>query len=210
MSFAKSLHDAIDSLFPNRTVLLLRRSLEEEKQRSASEILRVQELCDSICEMYRERIEDLKSEIRHHGEYYSEALRFWDSLRHGLREDADYFRGRADRLELKLIPEVPPPVVKERRPTRANTEAPRPTSWTQVQEQHAAKLREEIAEEKRKKEATPDAAKQAQPASPKPEAKPPEEKINSGASGTGRTQPEERSAAVRPESTGSSGVQSTA
>lgn len=62
-------------------------------------------------------------------------------------KERDYFRTRAERLELRLIPE---PVQHPIRPPSNTTAVPRKT-WAQVQAEHAEKIKQELAEEAQKK-----------------------------------------------------------
>lgn len=92
MNLAKSIHDFIDALFPNRIVIQLRSDLADAK---------------------RER---------------------------------DYFRQRAERLELRLIPET---VVRPVRPP-ANASPVGRKTWLQVQAENQEKIKREISEEAQK------------------------------------------------------------
>lgn len=59
-----------------------------------------------------------------------------------LKRERDYFRGRAERLELRLMPSQSPAVIPSNfRPVGRKT-------FAQVQEEHARKLQEEANQEK--------------------------------------------------------------
>ncbi len=60
--------------------------------------------------------------------------------------DKDYFRTRAERLELRLIPEVQPRAIRP----PVNAQAVERKTWAQVQQENAERIRKE-AEEKQAK-----------------------------------------------------------
>jgi hypothetical protein len=59
--------------------------------------------------------------------------------------ERDYFRTRAERLELRLIPE---PIQRPVRPSNAVPVGRK--TWAQVQAEHAEKIKQEVAEEAQK------------------------------------------------------------
>lgn len=62
------------------------------------------------------------------------------------KKERDYFRTRAERLELRLIPET---VQRPVRPPTNSTPVGRKT-WAQVQADHAERIKKELAEEAQK------------------------------------------------------------
>ena len=65
------------------------------------------------------------------------------------RKERDYFRGRCERLELMLVPNPAPRIVRQ----PAGTQPVGRKTWAQVQAENADRITKEIEAEKQKKEA---------------------------------------------------------
>ena len=107
MSVAETLRRAFDTLFPHRTVLSLSRSLQ-----------------DARLEIARLRDADA-AEVLLLSRMLTEA-----------QKERDYFRNRAERLELRLLPEAQQKPERKGKPVMVG----RP-SWEAVQREHNAKLK---------------------------------------------------------------------
>jgi len=126
---AERIRNFFDSLFPHRSVLLLRRSLEQEKSEHRAEIER-------IAMLYENRCRTLAAGITQREAQTAEA-----------QKERDYFRGRAERLELRLLPDPVP-----RNVPRGTQEPVGRKNWKQVQQDHAEKLAKEAEQAKAAKE----------------------------------------------------------
>jgi hypothetical protein len=154
MSFATSIREFIDTLFPHRTVLLLRREIEDNARQS-------QERESILVAAYNHEIEAAK-EAREAASAEIERL-FADHAKQieEVRRERDYFRGRAERLELRLIPVVPEKRERTAGKIEQVLEKPAGTRWQKVQQEHAAKLQREREAEKAKPIDAPRAAPSA-------------------------------------------------
>lgn len=151
---AQRICDFIDSLFPNRVVLLLRRQLEQERHAA-------QEKHSILCAAYNQQISLLTAELEREREINAASFERFNLRYAEMQKERDYFRGRAERLELRLLPD---PVARDK---KINTGEPvrmgGRKSWAQVQRENAENIRRANEETERKKRETSERADAPKP-----------------------------------------------
>lgn len=145
---AQTIRNFFDSLFPHRVVLLLRRELEQERRDRATNEARSRETLLQVSEMYKERVELLKSSFAEQDKRSGMAYQVLEAQLAERTKERDYFRGRAERLELRILPD---PIVREKKVNTGQAPGIAPRKrWAEVQAEASEKLRQELAAEKEK------------------------------------------------------------
>jgi hypothetical protein len=207
LTIANTLRNFLDALFPHRAVLNMSRQLEREREDRKADDARSKETLLAFSAMYRDRVADLKDQIDSNGEANGSIIKSLELEVEAARKERDYFKGRAERLELRILPDPVHRILKTRG-VGETMQAARPRSWEQVQADNARKIRDELAEEAREKQ-----EKESRPDAPKPhtsegplveQAK--QSPVAPRAARAGKAQPAKRGKTVRVEPGGDEGT----